>query len=161
MQKNTKTILRHKGWILLIIGGIAYVLIELLWRRRSHWSMFLVGGICFGWIGKIYTAFAQKKLWIRCALSALVVTTVEFVSGCILNLQLGLSVWNYSQMPLNIGGQVCLLYSFFWSILSIPAAALYKLCLGFLTDGHMSFKIHSSHLGERAVHTSLPNKTKR
>ena len=51
----------RKGWtaefikyfILFGIGGIAYVVIELLWRGYSHWSMFALGGLCFLLIGRL------------------------------------------------------------------------------------------------------------
>ena len=35
------------------LGGMIYVLIELMWRGYSHWSMFLLGGICFIALGLI------------------------------------------------------------------------------------------------------------
>ena len=46
-----------KFLILLSSGGLTYVLIELLFRGRSHWSMFLVGGICFTLIGGLNNWF--------------------------------------------------------------------------------------------------------
>ena len=92
--------------LLFLLGGTAYVLIELCWRRRSHPSMFVVGGICFGVIGKIYIAFAKKALWLRCAVSALAVTIVEFISGCYLNLHLKRAVWDYTNKRCNLLGQV-------------------------------------------------------
>ncbi len=119
--------------LLFLLGGTAYVLIELCWRRRSHPSMFVVGGICFGAIGKIYIAFAKKALWLRCALSALAVTIVEFISGCYLNLHLKRAVWDYTNKRCNLLGQVCLLYTVLWGLLSIPAGALYKGCLRFFS----------------------------
>ncbi len=118
--------------LLFLIGGTAYVLIELCWRRRSHPSMFVVGGLCFGFIGKIYTALAARALWIRCTLSALAVTAVEFISGCFLNLHLKCAVWDYTDKRCNLLGQVCLLYTVLWGLLSIPAGALYQRCLLFL-----------------------------
>ena len=32
---------------LFLIGGALYYLIEVLWRGYSHWSMFILGGVCF------------------------------------------------------------------------------------------------------------------
>ncbi len=116
-------------FLLFLLGGTVYVLIELCWRRRSHPSMFVVGGLCFGIIGKIYAAFAARTLWVRCTLSALAVTAVEFVSGCLLNLHLKCAVWDYTDKRCNLLGQVCLLYTVLWGLLSIPAGALYQRCL--------------------------------
>ena len=42
-----------KNAVLFYIGGMVYVLLELLWRRWSHGSMFLVGGCCFLLIGML------------------------------------------------------------------------------------------------------------
>ena len=39
--------LLNKYLFLLDVGGLLYILIELIWRGRSHWTMFLLGGICF------------------------------------------------------------------------------------------------------------------
>ena len=47
------------------------------------------------------------------------ITSVELIFGIIFNIFLKKDVWDYSDKPLNIGGQVCALYSFFWTILSI------------------------------------------
>jgi len=117
------------GILLFLIGGTAYVLLELCWRRRTHLSMFVVGGACFRLIGKIYTVFSNKALWFRCVVSAVVVSTVEFISGCYLNLHLKCNVWDYTHKRCNLLGQVCLLYTALWGLLSIPAGALYKQCL--------------------------------
>ena len=53
--------------------------------------------------------------------SAIIVTVTEFIAGVILNIWLGLNIWDYSNLPCNILGQVCLLYTFLWFILSLPA----------------------------------------
>ena len=39
--------------ILFYLGGSAYMGLELLWRGRSHGSMFLAGGLCFLLIGHL------------------------------------------------------------------------------------------------------------
>jgi len=118
---------------LFAVGGLGYVLIELLWRGRSHPSMFLVGGICFEMIGGVDARCRRRPLLVRCALCALGITAVELVSGCILNRWLGLGVWDYSRMRYNILGQVCLLYSLFWLLLSAAAFPLYRRCRRLLT----------------------------
>ena len=45
--------LLNKYLFLLDVGGLLYILIELIWRGRSHWTMFLLGGICFIYLGLI------------------------------------------------------------------------------------------------------------
>lgn len=124
-MKHQRTAKISCGICLFLLGGMLYNFIEILWRGRTHWSMFLVGGVCFRLIGKIYSVFSKINLFARCLLSSVAVTAVEFLSGCYFNLHLKLEVWNYAGRPLNICGQVCLLYSFFWGILSIPAGLLH------------------------------------
>ena len=112
---------------LTVIGGLGYNLIELLWRRRTHWSMFLVGGACFQLIGQVGRR-VRAPLAVKSGLCALGITAVELISGCILNLGLKLNVWDYSHNKWNIKGQVCMLYSVLWLLLSIAAMPLYSLC---------------------------------
>lgn len=109
------------------VGGLAYNCIELLWRGRTHPSMFFVGGACFEIIGQIHRRL-RAPFAARCAVCAAAVTAVELVCGCILNLWLKLDVWDYSRRKFNIKGQVCLLYSVFWLVLSAAAVPLYALC---------------------------------
>lgn len=128
MRKNFNKYSILQGVCLFLMGGLLYVLIELCWRQRTHWSMFVVGGVCFRVIGRIYRALSHRRLALRCTLSAIAVTVIEFFSGCFFNLHLKLEVWDYTDMPLNIGGQVCLLYSVLWALLSIPAGFLHTIC---------------------------------
>ncbi len=132
MKNRNKKIGKTLG--LFVLGGLLYNGIELLWRRRTHFSMFLVGGAAFLAIGRIYCRFCKRCLMVRCVLSAIAVTVIEFLSGCILNLGLKMKVWNYEKKRFNILGQVCLLYSTLWGILSIPAGWLYRHLLS--ADGH-------------------------
>ena len=53
---------------------------------------------------------------------------VEFLFGLLVNRVLHLHVWDYSALPLNIMGQICLPFSLIWFVLTIPASALCKLC---------------------------------
>ena len=52
------------------------------------------------------------------------ITFIEFISGCIVNLWGKLEVWDYSDMPANFLGQICLYYSILWGLLTIPIAAV-------------------------------------
>ena len=52
------------------------------------------------------------------------ITLYEFIAGTILNIVLGLNVWDYSNLPLNILGQICLPFSIIWYFLSIIGICL-------------------------------------
>ncbi|MBQ9860315.1 MAG: hypothetical protein IJO76_06555 [Clostridia bacterium] len=125
-RERTETLQTHAA--MTALGGIGYNLIELLWRGRTHWSMFLVGGICFEVMGGIHTRLRHRPLLHRCALCSAAVTAIELVSGFILNIWLKLGVWDYSTTPFNIKGQVCLGYSLLWLLLSGIACPLYSVC---------------------------------
>lgn len=105
--------------ILFALGGIFYLLIELLWRGYSHWSMFALGGLCFVLIGIINEFYTfEVPLFIQMVIGTFIITVLEFITGCIVNLWLGLNVWNYSDLPLSILGQICLPYMLLWFVLS-------------------------------------------
>ena len=109
-------------FILFLIGGFIYMGIELLWRGRTHWTMGIVGGICFVLIGLINELFTfEMYMLAQAIIGAILVTIVEYISGCIINIHFGLAVWDYSNLPFNIQGQVCLLFSFLWVLLSVVA----------------------------------------
>ena len=113
-----------KNLVLFYLGGMIYVALELLWRGWSHGSMFVVGGLCFLLIGGIDTVFPDMPLLIQSVLGACLVTALELISGLILNLWLGMGVWDYSYLPLNLMGQVCMAYFFLWILVSLLAVFL-------------------------------------
>lgn len=107
-----------KYLILLFIGGFAYYGIEVLARGFSHWTMFLVGGMCFILIGIINEITPKMPIIRQMFLSAIIITIIEFVSGCILNLWLGWNIWDYSENFGNILGQICPKHTIYWFLLS-------------------------------------------
>lgn len=116
--------LLRSGTLFLIGGGI-YLCVELLWRGYSHWSMFLLGGLCFLVIGQINEGLSwDMPLWKQGLAGAVVITAVEFLTGCVVNLWLGWQVWNYSDMPWNLLGQVCLPFSLLWIVAGMAAVVL-------------------------------------
>ena len=110
---------------LFAIGGATYMGIELAYRGFTHWTMGLLGGLCFlivGGLNEFYTW--EMKFWKQCSIGALVITVLEFVFGIILNVWLKLNIWDYSHLPLNICGQVCIWFTFAWFGLSAIAIVL-------------------------------------
>lgn len=111
-----------KCFVLFLLGGGMYIGVEMLWRGHSHWTMGIVGGLCFVIIGGLNNYIPWKMtLQKQSAIGALVVTCVEFISGIILNLFLGLHIWDYSNLPLNILGQICLPFTLLWFFLCAVA----------------------------------------
>lgn len=108
-----------KEFILFLIGGLLYFLIEIISRGFSHWTMMVVGGICFVLIGLINEFLDWNDSLIKQdILAATIILIVEFFSGIILNIILKLNIWDYSNNYFNLLGQICLKSYIYWLLLS-------------------------------------------
>lgn len=112
--------------VLYLIGGRLYTWIEILWRGYTHWTMFHLGGGCFVIQGLLNEHIFPWKLslMMQSIISACVITVFEFITGCIVNLWLGWNVWDYSALPFNLLGQICLYYFLLWIPLSMVGIIL-------------------------------------
>lgn len=111
-----------KEFILFIIGGLLYILIELGYRGHSHWTMFILGGLCFVFIGGINNYISwDMPIYEQMMIGSVIITILEFICGCIVNLWFGWDVWDYSNMPYNVLGQICLPFSILWFFISLVA----------------------------------------
>lgn len=116
------------------LGGALYYTFEILFRGFSHWSMYVLGGICFvffyiqgesmGW---------QEPVWKQTLRCTVFVTAGEFITGIIVNKWLHYSVWDYSQMPLQVFGQICVPFMIVFSGLSV---------LGIFLSGYLAFYLY-------------------
>ena len=109
--------------ILFYLGGSAYMGLELLWRGRSHGSMFLAGGLCFLLIGHLGEVRPRLSLPLRCLVGAGIVTMVEQGAGLLFNRPY--QVWDYRDQPLNFHGQICPMFTALWIPVSLAAMVLY------------------------------------
>lgn len=113
-----------KNALLFIIGGFLYISIEILWRfltngTHTHFAMFIIGGIVFLILGGLNDWLTwDMTLLCQCVIGTVVVLVIEFISGYMLNIRLGLGVWDYSKMPMNLLGQICPQFALAWFILS-------------------------------------------
>lgn len=120
----------YKTLILFLIGGAVYTTIEIIWRllrchHPTHWSMFLLGGLCFLFIGAINEFLSwDTPLILQVLIGTAFVTIAEFGFGCVLNLWLRLDIWDYSNVPLNLFGQICLPFVIAWTALVLVAIVL-------------------------------------
>ena len=115
-----------KYGLLFSVGGAAYTAMELLWRGRSHVSMFLAGGACFLLLGLLNRAQPRLPGWLRFPVGALVITMVELAAGLLVNRQY--AVWDYRDQWGNFCGQICPAFTALW----IPMAALAMLAYEWL-----------------------------
>lgn len=123
MQRRKQLIRKHLT--LAMTGGLLYILVETVWRGYSHWTMFVLGGLCFWALGLINEVLSwETPLWKQVLLGASVITCLEFLTGCIVNLWFGWDVWDYSGMPGNVLGQICPQYCVLWLPVSLAGIVL-------------------------------------
>ena len=115
---------------LFLVGAGIYFECELHWRYFAgtlpvHWSMPVLGGVLFILIGGInnWLSWKMPLIW-QAAIGAIGCTVAELIAGCILNIWLRLDIWDYSDKPFNLMGQVCPQFCVAWFALSIVAIVL-------------------------------------
>ena len=113
-----------KRCVIFLTGGIAYVGIELLWRGRSHISMFAAGGLCLLLIGQLGEVKPKLSLPLRMILGTLIITMVELGMGLLVNRSY--RVWDYRGLPGNLWGQICPQFVLLWLPLSVLAIWVYE-----------------------------------
>ncbi len=85
---------------------------------------FLNGPVCpiygFGMVGVAVLLNPLKDNLLLMYLGSAVLTTViEYITGLLLERIFHAKWWDYSNMPLNIGGYVCLLFSLIWGAMCV------------------------------------------
>lgn len=116
-----------KQMILFCVGGGAYVGLELLWRGRSHSSMFAAGGTCFLLIGHLNRVRPRLSLPIRTLAGAGIITMVELAAGLLVNRNF--AVWDYRDQTGNFLGQICPLFTVLWIPVSMLALSLHGMLI--------------------------------
>ena len=100
-------------------GGFVYYCIELAYRGFSHPSMFVTGGVAFLCLGIInnYLPWRMNFL-LQCVIGGIVITVLELAAGLIVNVWLGLDIWDYSDLRFNLWGQIVPHFTLAWMALS-------------------------------------------
>jgi len=122
MKKRGKKLREYAG--LFLVGAVGYSLLEILWRGYTHWTMGVTGGLCLSTLYRVSGAVKRWSTAARCALGSAIITAYELAVGWLVNLKLGWGVWDYSDLPFQFRGQICLLYSAIWFLLSLPVFGL-------------------------------------
>ena len=106
-----------------LLGYFCYSLIEIVMRGYTHWTMSLTGGLV---LAVLYAVNRCRTMTLirSCAVGTLLITAIEFAVGVFDNMIMHWNVWDYSDMPLNLLGQICIPFSCFWFLLCIPARLL-------------------------------------
>lgn len=104
---------------MMLAGALGYPALELLWRRRTHYSMAVAGGLAAVMIDR--TRRIPLTITAKALLCGLGITGVEYLCGRVWNQKY--QVWDYRHTPLNYRGQICLPYMIVWCGLSAAALA--------------------------------------
>ena len=115
-----------------LLGASLYCILELSWRGRTHPSMALCGGICLMFVYFLNDNLRGSSLLKQALISCIFITTVELICGFIVNICLGLGVWDYSMLGYNLLGQICLPFSIIWFLLSFPCIFVSRLVKKYL-----------------------------
>ena len=116
--------------LLFSLGGLAYCGLELLWRGRTHYSMFLAGGASLILIGKLNRTEPKLPLPLRAVAGSGIITMVELLTGLIFNRDY--RVWDYRAQWGNWLGQICPLFSLLWIGIAALALLIYDPLENFL-----------------------------
>lgn len=85
----------------------------------SWWTLFCV---CCGLLNEVLPW--EMTLSKQMLIGATIITSLEFITGLIVNVKLGWDVWDYSNLPLNIYGQICPIFFIAWYYVSGLAIVL-------------------------------------
>lgn len=100
--------------IVFALGAGAYGSIEVLFRGHTHWTMVLTGGACVLTFYFMLDRLMAMPLVLAALTGAAIITAYEFCVGLLVNRWLGWQVWDYSDMPGNVLGQICPAFSAAW-----------------------------------------------
>lgn len=112
-------------------GGTVYFLLEVAYKsirgepEKISWTMLVLAVILCVAVERAGAELPWEcPLWAQAVSCAALVTVVEFFAGLLLNVRLGLGIWDYSHLPGNILGQVCPQFFLIWwglCLIFIPA----------------------------------------
>lgn len=109
---------------LFAVGGMLYCGAELLYRRRTHPSMFAAGGLALLAADRVRRLRCRGGAVVRVSLCTGAFTLIELCVGLICNRNEKARIWDYSRLPFNYKGQICLPFTLVWAALSGPAMGI-------------------------------------
>ena len=106
--------------ILFICGFCLYITLEVCFKGYSFVLMGVCGGIAFillDYINKILSW--DTDILIQGGIGSCIITLMELIVGEILKYFKLPPMWDYSNLPLNFDGVICLEFSLIWVLVSI------------------------------------------
>lgn len=119
---NSNEIIKHviRKLILFILCGMIYCGLEYAYRQWTHISMFFLAGflgiLCVDTPNNIFGY--ELDYSIQVLISTILSTIGEGITGLIVNVKMGLNVWDYSTLPFTFfWGQCNLFFVFTWALI--------------------------------------------
>lgn len=110
-----------RSLVLWVFGGTMYFLLEVVWKMaQGHpneisWTMLVLAAmICIPLDQVNEHPSRNMPLWLQAVLGGMGITAAELVAGLVLNVWLGLGIWDYSNSSINLCGQICLTFALMW-----------------------------------------------
>ena len=120
----------YKLILLVFIGSFAGVVVEMLWCLLTNGYLESRAGLVYGPFNLLYGVgavtlsvclfrYRNRSSGFSFAGGMIVGSVVEYVCSWGQELLFGSTSWDYSNLPFNLNGRICLLYSVFWGILGV------------------------------------------
>ena len=120
----------YKLFIIFFSGSFVGVLIELFWCYIRYGYLESRSGLVYGPFNLVYGLGAlvltlalykyRNRSWSFSFLGGFITgSVVEYLCSFFQEKIFGSTSWDYSQIPFNLNGRICLLYSVFWGLLGI------------------------------------------
>lgn len=120
----------YKIAIICISGSFAGVIIEMLWCLIRNGYIESRAGLVYGPFNLLYGAgavamtlmlyrYRNRSASISLIGGMAVGSIIEYVLSWAQEALFGSTSWDYSGIPFNLNGRICLLYSFFWGMLGV------------------------------------------
>ncbi|OUN08337.1 hypothetical protein B5G43_02865 [Flavonifractor sp. An92] len=123
MTRYSKPVLSTLLWF---FGGTLYFLLEVAYKtdtghpQHISWTMLVLAVVLTIPVERCGAELPWGcPLWLQALCCAALVTVVELAAGLVLNVWLGLGVWDYTGLPLNLWGQICAPFSAVWFLLCL------------------------------------------
>lgn len=120
----------YKLFWVFFIGCFVGVVVEIFWCliTRGHYEsragliygpFNLVYGFGAGALSACLYKFRNRSKLFSFVGGFLVGSVVEYACSWVQEMMFGSTSWDYSHLPFNINGRICLLYSVFWGLLGV------------------------------------------
>lgn len=120
----------YKLLLICFVGSFLGVVIETLWCLLRNGYIESRAGLVYGPFNLLYGTgavaltvilyrFRNRGAWISFFGGMIVGSVVEYICSWGQELLFGSRSWDYSHMPFNINGRICLMYSVFWGLLGV------------------------------------------